>query len=217
MKNSYNVQEWDGQTIERYFMHQPISSANPFHALFTRRNEKKSQFPRFYLYSIDTEIIYLAAQYKSELGYTSNPFFHKYTISMDATIFSKKSKSFLGKLKRIGRKQVYSGISWHMQPDAKLREVIRLWNNSPNPSQISIPPLGIERLLVDLNSKESLPDQEVKFDVIKTSNSCLIRKDENLIFELVKIDNTTDEFQFTASYPLSIFQAFCIALVFLTD
>ena len=212
-ESSLKIDEWDCQQIERYYMHQPISHNKMFHGIFTRKFEKRFGHPRFYLYSLDSEILYISAEYKGEFGHTTNIHFHKYSISMDSTNFKKYSKSFLGKVKQIGSK-VFSAISWHTSTKGLMREVIRIWKTSKDSFQISIPPVGIHRLLGVLDPNYPLPDKEIRLFGQYNDGLYQMKNDDQIDYFLFR-QIAEDEFDFVSGYPFTIFQAFSLALIIL--
>ena len=193
----------------------PLNIGSSFIGIFTRRSVTKSGFPRFYVYTLDQNDLVIA----SELHYYRD-LCHR--ISLSSTNFELNDRYSIGQLKRkefspsfIGKLnhftdnsrnedsiQIRVGRKFEKETDNFKEIDITILPHSPN--QIEDDFSIVQRPFTSFS--KLFPD--VKF--IESKKNVLFMVKKSHCFSLAK--QYEDEFHFTVSYPLSIFQGFCIAI-----
>ncbi|KAK8900456.1 hypothetical protein M9Y10_002783 [Tritrichomonas musculus] len=186
----------------------PIQNEQAFKCLFTKRFPKgKNSKPHCYFFSEDQEDLIISASYKNKKGTT-------YKMSLNSKQIKRKSLWYAGICSDIQTKKIFLG-SFPNKPGS-MAHAIRIDCNEENP-QILLPPMNSENFIfTDMPQEGTIP--------LASSKSNDIGNSENPNFISINIFNSNqpvltihqiaeDEFEVQISYPLTIFQAFCIACV----
>ncbi|KAK8891670.1 hypothetical protein M9Y10_028890 [Tritrichomonas musculus] len=225
---TFKILYFNGEEISRYMMNQPMANNYQFKGIFCKRKDRPTKKIKYYLYTEDMENIIMAAEKKQEMRLS-------YAISMDSNQIPKEGKFNLGFFKQ-DKKNDFASFSWHPQVNDSKRIMLYLKRHESLSQskgvgslkqfndEILIPKLGESVLLDEGKSLESI-DASQKF--IKLDGSTEIIEDENgsrIANRIIKYDNNLcmsfyqvyeDEFHFSVLYPMSLFQAFSMALSYI--
>lgn len=190
-----------------------------FSGIFVRRRETKSGLPRFYLYSLDLGTLILAAE-AHHYGDTM------FRISLSSTTFVPKDPHCLGTLINKEYSPWYIGKQVSLYNTGREQETIgikylRKYERTVPFRQMSIIILPDDEYYYSDSEEEDqaqiiqidfamFPKYNSAINTQKSNKNVLLTQNKRHVFSLAK--TSEDEFYFTASSPLSIFQCFCIAL-----
>lgn len=193
----------------------PLNIGTTFIGIFTRRKKTKSGLKRFYLYTSDQQTLVIASEFHfygdsyHRISLSSTNFIPSDDHCVGQLILKEYSSTFLGKLNHFtdtSKQEDSVRIKYS-------REYEKVDKTLPREIEVTILPhvdsdeeddYSIKQMSFSFFSK-LYPD--VNFQPSKKNVLFLVKK--NHCFSLAK--QYKDEFFFAVSYPLSIFQGFCIA------
>lgn len=193
----------------------PLNFGTTFVGIFTRRKKTKSGLKRYYLYTSDKNKLVIASEFHffgdsyHRISLSSTNFIPSDDHCVGQLYLKEYSASFLGKINhftdstkqedsiRIRYSREYEKVDDTLPREVEVTILPHADTDADDDYTIKQAPFSLfPELYPDINYKDS-----------KKNLLLLVKKDH--CFSLAK--EYKDEFFFAVSYPLSIFQGFCIA------
>lgn len=194
-------------TLQLEQLHKPIEMQHTFNCLFTKRYLKgKNPKPRYYFFSADQEDLIISASSKNKKGMI-------YKMSLNSKEIKRKSLWYVGLCSDVQTKKVFIG-SFPNKPGS-MSHAIKIDCTEPD-IRISLSPLNVQNFLFsdtqtqeDLINLVSFKDKIIDDSSKSDFNSIKVKLGDQVPLIINQIAD--DEYEVQITYPLTIFQAFCIA------
>lgn len=196
-------------TMQLENIHKPIQGGKIIKCLFTKRSLKgKNPKPRYYFFSEDQENLLISASFKNKKGMI-------YKMSLNSKEIKRKSLWYAGICSDVQTKKVFVG-SFPSKPGS-MSHAIKIDCTEPEPI-ISLPPLNAQDFTFseqqaqeDLTNLVAVKDNDI--DGAFNHDFCSIKVNLGDQTPLYIHQIADDEYEVQILYPLTIFQAFCIACI----
>ena len=202
---------------QRSWVHEQVPNNQTFKCIFSRRKPKvKKQKTKFYFYSEDTEELILAATSKKSKGLT-------YKISSNSKDIKRKSMFFIGLCSDVQTKKIFLGTkSFPEKPGVPIPTIrFDTSNDWTTGNKVMIAPPEAKDFQFPTEIEAHAPEGAFSLNAKILQDTANADKEFINISVTFRNDETAlkmhqiaeDEFEVEMTYPLSIFQSFCLACV----